>query len=140
MKKFRLDEQRILENATDLEMGLLHFLNDNEIHTLQRWLLTLTPDETQSLADQWEAIFNEEYTDEMSLIPLIILLTQGKYETTPDEYFELAKKVNASISLISLVHQGLLTYKMKENDDEWTFSMPEEIKKQIKNGELFDLL
>jgi len=128
----KINKEQILSGANELELELIEFLDDNPIHTLYRWLLTLSEDETQELADIWSRILdNQNNDDEPSLLALIVLMNQDKYHFTHEELQHTMSMVATGVTMISLVKKKLVSYTMKPLDENWEFKIIEAQRENI---------
>jgi hypothetical protein len=143
--KYNINRDNILFKASKLESELITFLEENETHTFQRWLLTLTPEETHQLNVDWEEIMEDETSDKISLMPLIIFMDRGHEAVSEEDYEALINEVTAALALIDMVKMGILVYKMEEEDGDWQFKIEDDMKEEIEQwrkdgGNLDDIL
>ena len=130
---YDLNKEKILHECTELEYDLLKFLESNEIHSLQRWLLTCSNDEVETLSKIADKISREVGDeDDTFLIPMIIMINDGIESFNIKLLTKITNDAIISITLIDLVKKGLLKYKMVDNDEDWIFSIPTNLRDDLK--------
>jgi hypothetical protein len=130
---FDINKEKIIKNCNPFEFELIKFLEADEKHSLQRFLLTRTDEELSELSKVWYEIVEGRDSDEAdpSLIPAIMLTHKGYEQLSQDSLTETMNEVTAAISLIDMVKKGLLTYEMADDDADWVFNMPDDVRTDL---------